>query len=164
MNDQSEDYEIEPIPDEDSVSRGCYLPTGIDPESIFSFQSDKTTGEKAESVYWRKYAETIESVHARGCERVDITKKPRVDRGHAPLEYLGAITALVGKIRHIKTDRGFGVTVIHVPEDGDRAHAHICVLEHTGADKMRFKANDRRELVHLLYNTFGELEKHRCGC
>ena len=165
MIDQAEVYEIEPIPDEDSISRGCYLPNGIDPESIFPFPSNKITGERAESVYWRKYARTIESVHERGCKRADIINERHSKKEQVFLEYIGAITALVGTIRHIKTERGFSVAVNHLPEDGDRAHTHICVSEPTGADRVKFKSNDRRELVHMLCsNSFGTLEKHSYSC
>ena len=164
MVDYAEVCEVELIPDEDSVSRGCDLPPGMDPESVFPFSSDPTTGEKEESVYWRKYADTIESVHARGCQRIELTNKRRVLNGQVPRVYIGAITASVGAIRHIKTQRGFSLMVNHLPEDGERAHTHICVLEPSDAGKVRLKANDRRELVHKLCSeAFGDIEKHNCG-
>lgn len=164
MVDQAEIYEIEPIPVEDSVSRGCEfpfsLPSGVDIESFFLFPSDKITGKREESVYWRKYADTIDSVHERECLRVSIANGRRALKEQAPHEYIGARTASVWAILDIKSQRGFGFAVNHLPVDGTRAHTHICILEPAGANKT--KPADRMELIHMLCAVFGGIEKHSC--
>lgn len=166
MVDPVVDHNVEPIPNEDSVSRGCYHPTGMAPESIFQFRSDSNTGERAESVYWRKYAATIESIHALGCNRVVLYRERRAQKMQEPLdlEYVGAITATVGAIRDIKTGRGFSLEVNHLPENGVRSHTHICVLEPSDGGQVRLKPNDRLELAHMLCtNAFGVIDSHSCN-
>ena len=157
MTNQIDEYEVEKISSDDNVSRGCYIPPGIDPESNFPFPS----AHPAESVYWRKYANIIESVHERGCKlaRERSTKKDLV------VEYVGAITASVKSIRDIKTERGYCVEVDHLPENGDSSHAHLCIVNPNGLRKFKkFPPNDRIELVAMLCkNSFGDLEKHNCG-
>lgn len=163
MVNQAEDYEIEPIPNEDSVSRGCNLPPGIAPESLFPFSS---SSEWTESVYWRKYAQTTESVHERGCKRAEISNERRAQKGQLLLKYIGAKTAGVGAIRHLKTDRGFSITVEHFPENCDRAHAHLCIVHATCENQVKSKPkpNDRLVLVNMLSNIcFGALENHNCN-
>lgn len=156
-NQEEEEFEVEQIPSDDSVSRGCFNSPGIDQGSNFLFPS----ANPAESVYWRKYANTIESVHERGCKLANdrSTKKDLV------VEYSGSITALVESIRDIKTERGYSVMVDHLPENCDRSHAHLCVLDPNGSRKFKkFPPNDRIELVAMLCNkSFGSLEKHNCG-
>lgn len=155
------EFPIEIIPGEDSISRGCYTPPGIDHESMFPFPADRTTDERAESAYWRKYAVTMEAVHTRGCQRVVDTREIRVQREQAPLKYLGAITAAVEKVRLLKTERGFSIEVKHLPENGDQAHTHLVIFNQDPA--VRCKSNDRRELISLLCTqAFSEVEVHAC--
>lgn len=162
MVDSSDNFEIELVRDTDNVSRSCNTPPGIDPESNFVFSSEHG---KVESVYWSKYAETIESVHERGCRNLASRNVRRAQSELPPAEYIGAITSPVELITRIKTGRGFGASVKHCPEGDDRAHAHICVLEPTDVGQGKFNKNDRREFISLLCNTaFGPIDVHSCVC
>jgi hypothetical protein len=147
----------EPIPDDDQVSRAYFeIPDEVDPESQFPFTYK--SNERAESVFWRKYAPTISEVHERGC-RLEKIKNARRTKA---LKYIGSRSALVAAIRQIKSGRGHKFKVIHVPEDGDRAHAHICIEPAPGVTAKQVEANDIRELVSLLFRHFGNLEGHTC--
>jgi hypothetical protein len=155
-------YEIEEIPDEDFVSRGCFSPPGVAPETFFPFQKPRGSNERAESVYWRKYASNIESVHERGCARM---KRLNSREDKPPTEYLGARSALVKSIRDIKTERaGLTIAVEHLPDDGDRSHAHMSIIDADGGrDLPKVPPNDMLELKHYLCNScFGSLEQFKC--
>jgi hypothetical protein len=160
----SDAYEIEPIPKSDKVSRGCEFPnitppSGVDLDSFFVFGSR----DKVESVYWRKYADSIESVHLYECERVRGSNERRSSKvNYVCRAYTGARTALVECIQDIKTDRGFVFSVNHFPENSVRAHAHICMPEFHEDKKTKIKANDKIVLINSLCKVFGELEEHRC--
>lgn len=152
---------IEPIPDSDQISRGCSVPPGVDAESVFVFKSD-SSGARVESVIWRKYAPTLMEVHERGCARTKSASEKRAADGKDPKIYMGSMTSLVRPIRLIRTGRGFGFAVVHLPENGDNSHAHICMEAVTASSMNDLKKNDRRELIHLLFKEFGKLEPHSC--
>lgn len=142
------------------------MPPGIEPGSVFPFHTSGDTCERAESVYWRKYAITIESVHERGCVRAQLKNEKLLrESKEQNVEYRGARTASVGAVRGIRTGRGFGIAVEHHPEASDRSHTHLCIIGPSGEREIKkLKANDRVELVHFLCEQcFGALEEHSCG-
>lgn len=152
----------EPIPDEDNVSRGCVeLPPGVDPASAFVFPYDETLQDRAESVYWRKYAPTNDDVHTRECRREKI-RQARATSARPLKAYIGFRTSKVGAIRAIRTGRGHTFAVVHWPENGDLSHTHICIRPNSGTPIRNINKNDLRELVHLLFKQFVEFEPHRC--
>lgn len=154
----------EPISDEDQVSRAYFeIPGEIDPESHFPFGYDNKADERGESVYWRKYVPLIAGVHERGCRLELVKNDRRKDLGKATIKYTGARTAIVGAIRSIRTQRGHKFAVIHFPEEGDNAHAHILIEPAMGTRVGKLKSNDVRELVSLLVQQFGALDRHDCS-
>jgi hypothetical protein len=121
---------------------------------------DRIRDERAESVYWRKYAPRIEEVHERGCR---LEKKWSYLEPEAPgPKYVGARTADVAAIRRIVTQRGHSFRVIHYPQDGDLAHAHIAI-ERAGGKVKNLSPNDRMELTALLVVLFRNHQPHVCG-
>lgn len=166
--DGSETYEIESIPVSDFVSRGCEFPNisppaGVDPDSFFVFSTDQETKERAESLYWRKYAHEIEVVHHYECDRVRQSNERRsTNHNYIHHAYTGTRTALIEKILNIESNRGFSFTVDHAPEKGIRAHTHIFMPELHKDKITRTNKTDRMELIHYLCKAFGELEEHIC--
>jgi hypothetical protein len=151
---------VEQIPDEDQVSRAYFeLPEVLAPESYFSFTYDKDRDERAESVYWRKYAPLIADVHDRAC-RLEKKWSYLDPEAPAPL-YVGARTAEVWKIRSIVTQRGHSFMVIHRPQDNDRAHAHISI-QRAGGNVKKLSKNDRMELAALIIHCFEDYQPHEC--
>jgi hypothetical protein len=152
----------ETIPDEDNVSRGCVeLAPESDPASIFLFPYSDQLRDRAESVYWRKYAMGAKDVHDRECIR-ERARRTRAGSGKSVPTYVGFRTSQVAHIRAIRTGRGQTFAVVHCPEDGDLSHAHICVRGADGEPVRKLAPNDKRELVHLLYQVFVRFEGHRC--
>ena len=147
----------ERILDDDQVSRAFFeIPDGIDSESNFPFHHDVQANERAESVYWRKYAPALQDVHARGCELEPIKQLRSTTR------YIGARTATAGAIQKIISGRGHTFTVFHYPENGDFAHAHIAIKPAEDKPSKKLRTNDIRELIGLLVQQFGGLDPHNC--
>ena len=142
----------EQITNEHDVSRLCFgVPPGLAPESAFTFASS----DRAESAVWRKYAPQPTDVHKRGCN-IEIEKNARrLLKGVRPIKYIGFKTANVGAIREIKSEHGHQFDVVHFPENGDLAHAHIVI---TSAKKLT--RNDVLELVALLLRRFSALKPY----
>lgn len=153
----------EQIPDEDKVSRAYFaLPPGIDPASGFVFPYDKKIKDRAESVYWRKYAINSQDVHDRAC-KIEKTKNARLaSASRSLLQYTGFRTADVRAIRGVRSGRGHQLDVVHWPEDGDLAHAHICIKPGGSLSLKKLKTNDVQELVDLLHWLFVDFTSHRC--
>ena len=127
------------------------------PESSFPFTYDRVRDERAESVYWRKYALSISEVHRRGC---DLQGKRKA--GENPQVYVGAQTVVVEKVRAIKSGRGHSFKVIHAPRDDDIAHTHIAIARASGPVK-NINKNDRVELTSLLVDCLGgDIDRHDC--
>lgn len=138
----------EQITDEDRVSR-LYrdLDPEIAPESALQFPYDKNTGQRAESLIWRKHAPELSDVHQRGCS----WKK----------DYIGCRTSDVGPIRQIRSRSGHSFAVEHEVEGGDFAHVAITISPTPGVSVKGAK-NDLAELRHKLHQQLGELEPHQC--
>jgi hypothetical protein len=156
----SVDGDIEHIPDADLLTREFYkVPDEIDPESQLEFSRPL----RAESVAWRKYASDISAIHEQACKRTQERNELRKNRNNMPpVQYVGTRSITAGAMRAIKSEHGHGFEVTHCPERGDRAHAHIVMLPSTAPGAKPINTNDRRELVSLLYQRFGELEQHTC--
>jgi hypothetical protein len=157
----------EHIPDQDQVSRAYFevlgQPTeGLAPESLFPFQYDRTRDERAESVYWRKYASAHADVHQRGCALQSKLNAARAEKGHAPLKYIGFRTSRVSGIRSVVSQRGHRLRVVHYEQFGDKAHAHIAVQPPEGTTVRNVKPNDRMELAARLVQLFGDYQEHSC--
>ena len=154
----------EQIPHEDLVSRAYFeIPNEIAPESDFPFRYDKTRDERAESVYWRKYAPLIAEIHSRGCVIEKFKNERRAAASQVPCKYKGARTAVVGTLRSLKTQRCHSFQVIHPPENGDRAHTHIAISPAAGTRVEKIKTNDRIELASLLIQHFLSFAPHECA-
>lgn len=147
---------VEDIPSEDEVSRHVDSPDKWHPnekrfieDRLFIFKRP----EEVESVVWRKYARTIDAVHALGCGR-----QAQKREGNPYWTYEGAITASVAAIRAIRTVAGDAFQVVHAPDEGIH-HAHIeCQL----ADTQQFLKQRKSDLKEYLRNVFGALESHKC--
>lgn len=149
--------QIEAIGDTESVSRAYFaLPGELAPESHFQFIYDKDRDERAESVYWRRYAPSINDVHERGCS----LQAKWIGTGSKQI-YEGARTAVVERIRSIRSERGHRFEVIHYPQDSDRAHAHVAIVRASGKVQGLNK-NDKLELVRLIAVCFTNFEPHIC--
>jgi len=142
----------EQITDEHDVSRLCFgVPPGLAPESDFTF----TSSDRAESAVWRKYAPQPTDVHKRGCNAETQKNARRLLKRVLPVRYVGFKTANVGAIRKIRSEHGYQFDVVHFPENGDLAHAHIVI---TPAKKL--KPNDVLELITLLLQRFSALKSY----
>jgi hypothetical protein len=149
-NTGGSELEVEEIPDADSVSRCSYAVDGVelDPASTLQFSSQNKPP-RCESAYWRKYAPHASDVAERGIRNMEPGNKRRVAKGQKPWDYAGARTGRVADLRVIRTQRGFAFTVEHVPEEGDRAHAHLTLIkvDPNGPEPNRA---DKSELVDAL--------------
>lgn len=160
MSSLSSGVAIEAIPDEDKVSRAIFDAPDNVISDLFVFTYDSVRDERAESVYWRRYAPTIEDVHTRGC-RLE-TKFRSAGRATALRTYIGARSAHVAALRSVRSQRGHELAVVHVPQDGDLAHAHIAISPN-GCRVKKIKQNDKVELAELALRCFGDLERYRCA-
>ena len=110
---------------------------------VFQFPTDDR---QCDSVVWRKYAKSIDDVHALGC---DAEKPP----GKI---YKGAITTQVGRLREVTLASGHAFEVNHEPDEGVH-HAEVCVRPHGKLPKS-VKADIRKWLVQV----FDPREPHEC--
>jgi hypothetical protein len=151
--------EVEEIGDGELLTRACFDDPGLvmPPEAAFYFQYDKDRDERAESVYWRKYAPEVADIHTRGC-----TLQSQWASKGGPMRYSGSRDAHTGSIRKIVTERGHTFDVVHYPQGGDLAHAHIAVVR-AGGNVKKLSSNDRLDLIHHLVKVLGELAPHQCG-
>jgi hypothetical protein len=151
--------EIETIPSSDFVSRHLFEPSmrkadrELVWENVFMFQSKNSF---KESIVWRRYAPTIEQVHALGCSKQyndqEIGKKTI---------YIGALTANAGSILGLKSKNGFQYAIVHDPSDGQGIHhAHVQFDISCGEPGK----NDKLELKVLLKDVFSQIENHSCPC
>jgi hypothetical protein len=144
---------IEPVLDDDGVSRLIFRPRDYDDDNklvwpvIFEFAHSR-----CESAVWRKYAPADEDVHRIG-NRVEQEKKSR----RPSTFYVGFISANVCRIRSIETARGHGFSVVHDPSHGQGLHhVHICYRPQGDQDPGVLTKNDKNELKMLLRNIFDE--------
>jgi hypothetical protein len=168
-----EPVEIEDVPDEDEVSRAFFrAPVApdldLDPESHFVFGPDKSPQgrekkkyERAESVYWRKYAVTNDAIHSRGCA-LEVARNERLrSKGKETVAYAGFGTGKVRAIRSVRT-RAYRLSLIHHPENGDSSHAHILIHDLQGENVKSIPQNDQRELVGDLFRLLVPVRTHKC--
>lgn len=144
-------FRTELIPDADTVSRSVEYPLQYTNDrdliwgKIFEFP-----GGKCESLIWRKYANSDNEVHAIGAE-IAIMKQVR----DPERRYVGFVSGVAGTIRSIRTVRGHGFSVKHVPEEEEqRYHAHVC-YEPAITDNLR--PADKTELKSVLKECFSPL-------
>ena len=167
----------EAIPDPDYICRLIDAPRMVSEdlnelvwENIFVFQRPKEPEDRAkfpnggpESVVWRKYAPTNNEVHSKGCQR-EIERRERDERDNKPnkMRYLGFIEAKVGEIRNLTNKRGHGFNVEHEPGNNQGNH-HAEIHIKPGETNDFDKTTDRPELIKLLKDHFGPLNKHSCN-
>jgi hypothetical protein len=161
---QAQAQPTEAIPDEDEASRHFWADDEADWGSQLPFRWDATAKERAESFIWRKYAPALADVHSRGCEREAKANAHRAAEGKSARMYAGACTVAVGRIRSIHSGGGYRLDVYHLIENGDAAHVHVCMTHPTGAPlDNKMPKNDRRDLVHQLVETLGDIAPHSCS-
>jgi hypothetical protein len=149
---------VEEIPSEDLVSRHIDSPDKWHPDEkrfiddrVFLFRRP----DEVESVVWRKYAQSIQDVHAKGCER----QAAKRSAGNTIWTYEGATTANVGAIRAITSTDGDRIEVVHEPSEGvHHAHLEYRLIETQERIKQR-----KTDLKEHLRNTFSDLDAHRCA-
>ncbi len=144
---------VESIPLEDDVSRHLYFPFMFKYDDllwsqIFTFQ---TKNKFCDSVVWRKYAESIQFVHALGREKIE--------RSVSKHKYFGATTGSVSNIRKFSTDSDIRLEVEHDPcKDQGIHHAHLKLLLPDGMKKPT--PTDRLEIFSKIPFIFELIEKY----
>jgi hypothetical protein len=103
---------------------------------------------RTESLVWRKKKPLDQEVHELGVAR----QAAKIARGRQS-DYLGFITAVVGRIRAARTKRGLSFSITHAPMEGDW-HAHIQLVEPQG---IAANSGDLWDARAELQNIFGEL-------
>jgi hypothetical protein len=147
-------YPIEFIPAADLVSRCCFAINGIpplDPATDFKFSDADRENPLTLSVCWRKYAVERHDVDQRG----EILAKIKNERNQRKkrsgrITYIGYRTAAVQTIRAIRTERGFGFSVMHAPSKEFRAHAHIAMEHASHPNGPVLERNDKLDLKDAL--------------
>ncbi|MEX3954166.1 hypothetical protein AB4Y40_41670 [Paraburkholderia sp. EG287B] len=141
--------EVEPIPGTATITRLIDFPRMHEPakgliwENTFEFP-----GGTGESVNWDKYAPPPDEVHRLGKQR-QIAKQV----GRPEFAYAGYIPAVTEQVRTIRTARGHGFDVEHVPSEG-KYHAEI---RRRVSDVNPLNKGDKGELRLALQRTFGPL-------
>jgi hypothetical protein len=154
----SENKEQQPalIPDEETLSRAEFeLPgAAVAPESYWRFGYDSVRDECAESVYWRRHAESNAEIHQRGValEQIKRQRSPNI-------RYVGFRSARAGDVRKIVSDKGHKLIVYHFPQNGDFAHTHIAIEPAAGISPKKIKSRDVLELTTLLLRQFSQLQR-----
>lgn len=144
---------VEHIPDDDKVSRLVFHPfmyTGGNRmlmDNVFTFPSNRGA---RESVVWSRYAPTDGQVHNLGLNHATAKRLENPDR---IIQYDGFIVTYAGKIRAIKTAKGHGLFVEHVPAEG-KSHAEVG-YQPTGSDAIT--KLEKGELKLALHKVFSAL-------
>lgn len=148
---------VEEIPSEDDVSRHIDSPDkwnadekNFIEERLFLFRRP----EEVESLVWRKYASSIDQVHALGCAREKLRRETKPN-----WTYEGAITAHVQAIRDIATNEGDTFDVVHAPDEGQH-HAHV---QYRLAQGQNFLKQRKLNLKEMLCAVFLPLDAHSCS-
>jgi hypothetical protein len=148
----------EDIPDGEMVGRLIDFPRmyhdsmGLIWKQVFQFP-----GGQHESLVWRKYAPTVEDVHRLGCQRESEKRETKPD-----MRYSGFISSTAGAIRGIRTQRGHGFALMHIPEEGLH-HIGVFYAPDGGASPTSLKPGDKGELKLALGQVFGDLIPHSCA-
>lgn len=143
------EIQVEPIPDEATVTRLIDCPrmyaesTGLIWDTTFEFP--KGAGE---SVNWDKYALPPDAVHRLGHAREEAKRGTRPE-----FRYTGFIPAVTQRVREIRTVRGHGFDVRHVPSEG----IHHAEIRYASPDAVPLQRGDKGELKLALQKVFGEL-------
>lgn len=141
--------EIEHIPDEATVTRLIDAPRMYEPsKGLLWANTFEFPNGAGESVNWDKYARPPDEVHRLGKQRETTKREQKPEFGYA-----GYIPARVESIREIKTVRGHGFAVEHVPSEGIQ-HAEI----HRKPNAQQpLQKGDKGELRLALEKAFGPL-------
>jgi hypothetical protein len=154
-------YDIEEIANDQSVCRLIDAPRmtadGIEliHNTTFPF-SKKRGGEigyEGESISWDKYAPPPEEVHKLGIAR---QAAKRASRPEVEMAYAGFIRGSVGAIRELKTARGHGFSLQHVPSEAEGIH-HAEIYYLPDPNGASLSPSDRVELREALVKAFGPL-------
>ncbi|NMV41823.1 hypothetical protein [Ralstonia insidiosa] len=141
--------QVEPIPDEATVTRLIDCPRMYEDASgliwTTTFEFPQSAGE---SVNWDKYAPPPDAVHKLGLDREEAKRASRPE-----FRYAGYIPALARDVRGIKTARGHGFDIQHVPTEGIY-HAEI---HYASPEAVPLQKGDKGELKLALQRVFGEL-------
>lgn len=119
---------------------------------IFVFPSDAG---RVESVVWRSVIITDAELNNLGCAEAADARA----NGKPAIEYRGSMTARAGDITQLKTTRGHGFSLHHVPEDGRKWHVHIKVEE---APNTTVSKNDKSDIRALMQKEFLPFYPHVC--
>lgn len=149
--------ESEVISDDESLSRGFWT----DPDPLTQLQFAFENGERSESFIWRKYALSMDLVHARGCNREKNKNEALASSSGKTKTYAGAGTVRVSELRPI-VSRGYFFRVAHVPEDGDVAHVHVTMINAAGGSTQNMPKNDRLEMKRRLLERLLPIDAHTC--
>lgn len=101
-----------------------------------------------ESVNWDRYAPLPDAVHELGRQRQETKKEVRPE-----FLYAGFISAVTDNVRGIRTARGHGFEVEHVPSEG----IHHAEVRYAPCVDVPLQKSDRGELKLALQKKFGLL-------
>jgi hypothetical protein len=141
--------ETESIPGADVVTRLVDSPRmyehtkGLIWASTFEFPQGA-----GESVNWEKYAPLPDEVHRLGKERESAKRETRPE-----FTYAGFIPVRAESVRKIRTARGHGFEVEHVPSEG----IHHAEIRRVPSAERPLEKADKVELRFALEQAFGPL-------
>ena len=144
---------VEHIPDGDKVSRLVFYPfmyTGGNRmlmDNVFTFPSNRGG---RESLVWSRYAPTNQDVHNLG---LNLTTAKQAQNPERVIQYDGFIFTKAGQIRSIKTAKGHGLFVVHVPAEG-KHHAEV---GYQPTDSAAITKLEKGELKLALHRVFSAL-------
>lgn len=141
--------ETEYIPGTDVVTRLIDSPRMYEPATGLiwanTFEFPHGAGE---SVNWDKYATPPDDVHRLGKERELAKRETRPE-----FTYAGFVPARADSVRNIKTARGHGFEVEHVPSEG----IHHAEIRRVPSAAHPLQKADKGELRFALEQAFGPL-------
>jgi hypothetical protein len=145
-NDAAAELKVEQIPGNAIITRLIDSPRMYEPakgllwESTFEFP-----GGAGESVNWDKYAPPPEEVHCLGKQREIAKQAVRPE-----FSYAGYLPAEAERVRAIRTARGHGFDVEHVPSEG----IHHAEIRRRASESNPLNKGDKGELRLALEKAF----------
>lgn len=148
----SGDFPREEISDSENVSRLLWRPFMLATNNmelswpnVFVFQ---TSNNNRESLVWRKYKPSIDSVHDIGLAMQDVRES--TGRNH---KYLGFATSEVGRVRgYSGANNTHQLEVTHEPEDGQgQEHSEVGIVT---VDDSEIRKQDKIDIRSYLKRIF----------
>ena len=142
---------VEHIPDDDKVSRLVFYPfmytsgNRMLMDNVFTFSSNRGG---RESIVWSRYAPTDQDVHNLG---LNLTTEKRAQNPDRVIQYDGFIVTYAGKIRAIKTAKGHGLFVEHVPAEG-KHHAEVGYQPTGSAAITKLEKGELKLALHKVFS------------